>query len=283
MRMRCGLGIAIVLLSMTVQTPRALASDDGSTKSSPTPVGTESNGEPVAIVVMGPTGPVRTIRHDGPGRAGQWTCRYYAGGGHGQGFSATGAGVVEPVAGQLVTLQCTDDSGAVVYQRDLTYDPADPLPGLDDPAQAAAEALAALELPTPAVAVNPPPPAAQLVGVATWLWIANWTVRRATATLDGVSATVTATPTQVTWTSDPDGSTVTCRGPGTPYDPSRPPDAQASTCTLLFETAGPRQVTATVTYAVTWTASTGDAGILDALTRAATVGLTVDQAQALIN
>ena len=52
---------------------------------------------------------------------------------------------------------------------------------------------------------------------------------------------------------------------------------------MLFETAGTEQLTATVTYAITWSASTGDGGQLDPLTRTAAQGVVVDQAQALIN
>ncbi len=237
----------------------------------------------MAIVVEGPTGPLHTIRHPGPGRSGQWTCHYYAGGGDNAGSTTVGVVPIAPEAGQVVMLECTDASGGVVFQRVFTFDPADPLPGLDDPAQAAADALAALALPAPAISVDPPPPSPQLVGVPTWLWVADWATRRATATLDGVSATVVATPTRLTWTASPSGTTVTCDGPGTPYDPGRPPESQASTCTTTFEVAGPQQLTATVTYAVSWTATTGDAGVLEPLTRAATRDLEVDQAQALIN
>ena len=123
----------------------------------------------------------------------------------------------------------------------------------------------------------------QLVGVPTWLWVTDWATRQATATLDGVTATVTATPLRSTWSAHPSGTDVTCDGPGTAYDPARAPDAQTSTCTMLFETAGTEQLTVTVTYAITWSASTGERGELDPLTRLGARGVVVDQAQALIN
>ncbi len=237
----------------------------------------------MAIVVEGPTGPLRTIRHPGPGRLGQWTCHYEAGGGTGVGSTAAGTVPISPARGQLVDLSCADDTGALVYDRTFVFDPADPLPGLDDPAQAAAQALSTLDLPAPTLSTSPPLDSSQLVGVPTWLWLSDWTTRRATATLDGVTATVTATPLRTTWTADPSGAHETCEGPGSPYDASRPPDAQTSACTMLFETAGTEQLTATVTYAISWSASTGDGGPLDPLTRTATRAVVVDQAQALIN
>ena len=42
------------------------------------------------------------------------------------------------------------------------------------------------------------------------------------ATLGGVSATVTATPTQVVWEPGDGSPAVTCTGPGEAYDPSAP-------------------------------------------------------------
>ncbi len=237
----------------------------------------------MAIVVEGPTGPIHTISHPGAGRSGRWLCHYYAGGGDGVGSTSDGVAPILPEAGQLVLLQCVDESGAIVFQHVFTFDPADPLPGLDDPAQAAAQALSALPLPAPTISASPPLGSPQLVGVPTWLWVTDWATRQATATLDGVTATVTARPVRTDWSASPSGSQVTCDGAGTRYDPARPPDAQSSTCTLLFETAGAQQLTATVTYAITWSASTGDGGQLDPLTRTATQAMIVDQAQALIN
>jgi hypothetical protein len=107
-------------------------------------------------------------------------------------------------------------------------------------------------------------------------------VLRASATLDGVTATVSATPVDVRWRAS-DGQQLTCEGPGTAYRTSVPADDQASDCTLLFETAGSEQLTATVTYRVGWTATTGDTGALPDLQRTTTVGLIVRAAQAVIH
>jgi hypothetical protein len=268
--------ITLTILSLTQP---AFAGSEGD--HSPTPGAGESNGQPVAIVALDASGgTVAAIQHPGPGRSGHWTCEYLSGI---EGSGVVAAFPITPTTGETVILRCTDDTGTVVLQKDLVYNPADPLPGIDVPAQAAAQALAALVLPNPAVTLDPPLPADQLVGVPTWLADTNWGTLTAAATLDGVTATVTATPTRVTWTTDPDGLATTCTGPGTRYDPSRPPDSQTTTCSLTFEQPGPHRLTATVTYAITWTATTGDGGPLDPLTRATTIPVTVDQAQALIN
>lgn len=273
----------VVAMTLCFTTAVARASDDGGTNTgSPTPGAGEPGGEPVAVVALGADGGViASVHHAGPGRSGHWTCHYWAGGGTVEGSTATGPAIVTPVPMQAVELKCLDDSGATVYDKTFLFDPADPLGGLDDPAQAAANALAALHLPAPALATNPP--GAQLVGLATWLWTTDATTLQASATLGGVTSTVTATPTRTVWTTSPDDLSVTCTGPGTPYDPTKPPDSQSTDCSLVFETAGPHQVTATTTYAITWMATTGDGGPLDPLTRTATITVAVDQAQALIN
>ena len=78
----------------------------------------------------------------------------------------------------------------------------------------------------------------------------------ATATAGPVTTTATATPTKVVWDMG-DGSTVTCDGPGTPYDPSSP--AATTTCSYTWPAAGTYTVTATTYWSVSWSA-TGAAG-----------------------
>ena len=245
------------------------------------------NGTPEAIVVSGPGGGVlHTVIHQGSGRSGTWTCHYYAtvAAANAQNLEPDLAkGPIVPGPGQTIGLLCWDDGGNIAHSAIFVFDPADPVPGIDDPAQAAADAERLLPLHPPAIRLSPPVGAHQLVGLATWLWVGGpWRPLRASATLGGVTSTVTATPTTVTWTLD-DGTAVTCHGPGTPYDPRRPADVQHSNCTYLFEDAGHFRLTATVTYEITWTASTGDAGGLGPVTRAGTVPVVVDQAQAVIH
>jgi spore coat protein U-like protein len=101
-----------------------------------------------------------------------------------------------------------------------------------------------------------------------------------------VTSTVRARPVSATWDLG-DGTTITC-GPGTAYDPSLSPGAQSSDCTHVFtrdsrRTAdGAYQVRVTVTYAVSWDASTGAGGRLAELSRTTTVPVVVQEAQALV-
>ena len=107
------------------------------------------------------------------------------------------------------------------------------------------------------------------------------------ATVGTVAATVTATPVEVTWDLG-DGTQLTCDDAGTPYDPGRPPGDQRSSCTHVFTRSSRRlaggsyQVDATVSYTVSWTATTGEGGALGTLTRSATVPVRLTEAQALI-
>ncbi len=110
----------------------------------------------------------------------------------------------------------------------------------------------------PTVQTSPPIGSPQLVGFPTWLWIdpAAWGTFDATATVPGLTVTVTATPKQVEWDMG-DGNHVTCDGPGTPWVEGTSAAADTD-CeyTYQFTSAdqpgGTYTVTATVTWAVTW-------------------------------
>jgi hypothetical protein len=127
------------------------------------------------------------------------------------------------------------------------------------PVVVAHQALRRLGLSSPAIRMAPPAGRPQLVGVATWLWIdpAAWRTLSASATAGPVTTTAVATPTRVVWNMG-DGSTVTCDGPGTPYDPSTP---NATTdCSYTWPASGSFQVTATVYWSVSWTAQGAPGG-----------------------
>jgi hypothetical protein len=158
------------------------------------------------------------------------------------------------------------------------------------PGVLAQQAYRLLPIPTPELGVNPPADQPQLVNLPTWLWVsqATWGTRTATVSVPGESVTATATPVQVAWVMG-DGSTVVCNGPGSAYDPTRPPDAQRSSCTHTYgrSSAGePDQrfaVSATATWRVAWQA-TGllpTNGQLPPLQRTAQLALQVAEAQTL--
>jgi hypothetical protein len=159
------------------------------------------------------------------------------------------------------------------------------------PGVLAARARRFLPLPAPRIQTSPPPGRDQLVGLRTWLWVdpATFEVRSATASVPGVSATVTAVPVAVTWTMG-DGTRVVCHGPGTPYDPGRPEAAQQPSCAHTYrrssagQPAGRFTVIAATTWQLTWTArGQPGGGTLPPLARTSQVTLRVAEVQALNN
>lgn len=275
-----------LLAGLTFSLPAsATTNTDPDSNPPPKPGGTIVNQTPEAIVVTSPSGPTYEVHHHGKNRHGRWECHYFLVGGDDGGFEPTplfSQGPITPAPQDPVALQCVDENGDQAFLQIFVFDPANPLGPLDVPARAADEAIKLLVIDPPTVRLSPPVGVPQLVGVPTWLWVDDpWVPRQASAMLGGVTATVTATPMSVTWDLG-DGSTVTCPGPGTAYDPSRSPGDQHSDCASTFQRRGSHAVTATVTYATGWTATTGEAEPLDEITRATTVAVDVIEAQALI-
>jgi hypothetical protein len=134
-----------------------------------------------------------------------------------------------------------------------------------NPVVLAQQALSQLPLPAPTIDMAPPPNRDQLVNVSTWLWIngSAWQALSATATAGPVSARATATPAEVVWLMG-DGHSVTCTGPGTPYDSSNPNATTNCSYTWTQSSAGQPggvyHVTATVYYQATWAAAGAPGG-----------------------
>jgi hypothetical protein len=177
-------------------------------------------------------------------------CTYSAGG-----ASATASlGVGGPQPGQWVFPVCAGP-GAIDPMPPIWVTGAQPVVAAVQlsPVVMAEQAVRHLGFSSPIIEMAPPPGRPQLVGVATWLWIdpAAWRTLSASATAGPVTTTAVATPTKVVWNMG-DGDTVTCDGPGTPYDPSTP---EATTnCSYTWPAPGSFQVTATVYWSVSWTA-----------------------------
>jgi hypothetical protein len=128
-----------------------------------------------------------------------------------------------------------------------------------NPAVVGQQAVSELVMPTPTIGMAPPAGTPQLVNVAAWLWIdpGAWQGLSATATAGPVTATATATPVKVVWDMG-DGAQVSCDGPGTPYSSSDP--MAATGCSYTWSQAGSFQVTATVYWQVSWTATGAPGG-----------------------
>lgn len=145
-----------------------------------------------------------------------------------------------------------------------------------------------LRLPDPVIRSSPAPDALQLTQLPVWLWIAAnaWQPQSKTAQVPGESVTATATPVSASWQMG-DGRTVTCHGPGTPYSGRDNPAAPSPTCGHTYDRssagqpAGTYQVTVTVTWDISWTASGGAGGALPPLDMVAAAGFRVAESQAL--
>jgi hypothetical protein len=151
-----------------------------------------------------------------------------------------------------------------------------------DPVVVAEQAASQLAFASPKIEMAPPTGAAQLVGVATWLWIdpAAFQTLTATASAGTVTTTATASPTKVVWDMG-DGHSVTCDGPGTPYEPSNPNGT--TDCSYTWSVAGSYHVTATVYWSVSWTAvgAAGGGNLGVQAGPAAQVPVTVTESQAI--
>ena len=134
-----------------------------------------------------------------------------------------------------------------------------------------------------------------VTNLATWMWIdpSIWHVYSATASVASVTATAVATPRSVSWNMG-DGSTVVCSGPGTPYRADLPASVQQTSCSHVFRRSSAGQpspdgnpndgaftVTATVTWAVSWSSDVGGGGPLAPLQTRSVTHLRVEQVQSL--
>lgn len=198
--------------------------------------------------------------------------------------------------GAWYVYKCTSDGVRDAFYRPPVWIP-DGQPGgggaapAPSPAQIAQQARDQLRLPSPEIETNPP--GEQLVNLPTWLWLArgNWQRVSATAAVPGVSVTAVARPTKVVWKLG-DGSSVTCEGPGTPYDsdPRGKGAAQATSsspdCGHTYRSSSAGQpadayaVSATVYWTVTW-AGAGQTGAFPGMTTTSNAQVQVAESQAL--
>lgn len=167
-------------------------------------------------------------------------------------------------------------------------DPSSPTAPVD-PQVLAVQARAQLALPAPQIRLNPSPPQAQLVSLATWMWVdqASWGAQASQVSVPGVTVIASARPERVIWDMG-NGDRITCHGPGVPYDTSRPEAAQRSDCTYTYRRSSAGQphqryvVTATVEWSASWAAvGVPGGGTLPGLSRSASAGLRVAEVQAI--
>jgi hypothetical protein len=157
--------------------------------------------------------------------------------------------------------------------------------GGPNPAQLAQQALKKLPLLPPQIDINPKPGGKGLVGMPVWMAVARtaggWGPQSASASAGGVTVTATGTVQQVVWSMG-DGQSVTCNGPGTPYNASYGKSSSPN-CGYTYsqdssaQPGGKFTVTATATWDVHWVGG-GQQGDLTT-SRTSTVQITITQLQ----
>ena len=199
----------------------------------------------------------------GSGTASPWECTYtYLALNNEGGFPPGGA---EPGGWYSVTCDDTSTGAQVTQTVWVTGAPPSTAPQVD-PYTVALEAEQSMTLPTPSLLLDPT--GSSVVGLATWLWIDPilWHDDAVTAAAGPVSATAVARPVDVTWTTG-DGAQVVCGGPGVAYSVALPSSSQSTYCSHAYTRSSLGQptpdgdpddgrygVTATVEWAVSWTA-----------------------------
>lgn len=270
-----------VLVLVAVLLPSAAHADDGSIGTDVTP-----RGDPVVYVSEPGADPI-----GGPSGSGNVVCHLYNVTGVFVGSNVFGLGVEpeqNPEEGHGYLLVCSSaPSGDILLVDIITYEPG---VNIITPGSLAQQALKELPLLYPRPRLAPPTTAVQVTGIRTWMWVdpADWHPISATAAIPGLAATVTATPTRTIWDMG-DGSVVTCDGPGTVYDRTRPDADQQSDCSHVYQHAsddregGTYPVRVSIVWSVTWNATNGDGGSLGLFQRSTQFTVTVEQRQAVIN
>ncbi|MGH9213523.1 MAG: hypothetical protein ACRD2C_23040, partial [Acidimicrobiales bacterium] len=198
----------------------------------------------------------------------------------------------EPVAegamvpGRRYVLECRYvDDGSRAYLGTFDYQPGVTGP---DPEALARQVYEEVPLVFPTPHTSPPADAQQLVGFPVWLWVDGgvWRSFDASASLAGVTVTVVAQPQSLRWDMG-DGTVLDCAGPGTAWTPDTP-DSQRSDCSHVYQyvsarqSGGRYQASVTVSWSVTWSASTGQSGTLPVASRSSSFSLDVRERQAVI-
>lgn len=131
---------------------------------------------------------------------------------------------------------------------------------------------------------EPGPDSVGLVGLPTWLWVANASPtvtgpQTRSLSAGGVDVTLTATVTSTRWEMG-DGGVVTCRTAGTPYE-DRFGIAPSPTCGYKYAKQGTYTVRAYTNWSATWQANTGEQGVFTWRVGSSTT-ITMGEAQVII-
>ena len=163
---------------------------------------------------------------------------------------------------EAITCPGTQPFGGVTLVSNATGAPA------VTPQQLAQIAIGELIIPVLQPGTAPPRGRDGLVGLPEWFWIpgAEWGPISRTVTAGPVWARATAVPVRIVF--DPGGGQpgISCRGPGTAYQPSRPLSAQHTNCSYIYKQPSAGQpghvyaATVTVLWNVSWVGSGNTGG-----------------------
>lgn len=168
-----------------------------------------------------------------------------------------GAIYVNPCVWQGPGTSNIDTLGKAFWSKDV------PAPAVD-PAVLAQRAVDSMLLAGPAI-VSPRTDGRYTVGVPMWLWVSQspttWGPNTASASAGGITVTATARVSSVVWAMG-DGSSVTCKSPGTPYTAGRgmspsPDCGHLYRATSAGQSGGVYKGTATSTWSVDWAVTGG--------------------------
>lgn len=161
------------------------------------------------------------------------------------------------------------------------------------PAQLAKQAAASFKFPKPSGHRSPSetlkyrgyPFSYVNLWLYTWTDPGTWKTMTATASAGGNSATVTATPTSLTYDPGDGSAGVSCGGPGRPWvesDGNNAPSGGACGDRYQQVTSAPITSTQTITWKITWTGSGGTSGTLPDQSTSTSGQLQVMQIQTVV-
>jgi hypothetical protein len=264
-----------------------IASPDRAAAKDPGPRATGNAGDPGATVTAsngtGDPGPLpRDGGHGGGGNGA--SCAYIPrlpkGTSSGDGLSDPGS--QNGVPGQYYDSYCNGVYTGTVFVPKGT---GGPIGSVVNPVQLAQQATDHAPF-NPLAIVMSPPAGREAVNFPIFLSISGYSPVTASASASGVTSTVSIVPSSVRWQMG-DGHTVTCQGPGVPYDPTRPFSAELpAPCGYKYSASSANQpgqafqVTATVHYTATWTVTGAPGGgSLAPIDRSVSLPVTVGEIQ----
>ncbi len=165
------------------------------------------------------------------------------------------------------------------------WSPEPPWENLPNPIEIALEAVAAMQLRAVYIGIVPDDAEGSvgLIGLPTWMWAEDPTENTVgpitrSASAGGYTVTATGELDRVVWDMG-DGTTITCEGPGTPYEDGYL-DSDSPDCGHRYQSPGEYTVTPTSHWVINWSGM-GQSGVfllevLDSTT------ITIGEAQVIV-